>query len=320
MEPSSLRFDPRFLEEVVFFALRGHPETSVFQKKRDRLYEIEDVEERERAFQALNVAWFDRLGMAETIEKAVDEQPLISSKVRWCVVSQAAGKKEEGAELFVSSEEGLNDRERRTVRLLLRPESLLNPDRLLPFLRHELFHVTDMLDPSFGYEPSLPAAEGGPTHDRLLIDRYRILWDATIDGRLTRLGWHHNSVRAQRLSDFCRAFPMFDEMAEAVFSGFFDREPHTHAELVAFALNPRSAAEGSPSGFHPGTCCPLCGFLTHTFESKLESLSSEVVTQITKDFPLWDLSQGLCLQCADLYRTHALSARAASNLPGSPPR
>lgn len=317
MEVFSLRYDPRFMEETVFHALRGYPESWGFEKERNRLYELADAEERERAFQALNVAWFDQLGMAKPIEKAVRERPLVSSSAKCCVVSRAPGKKEEGAELFVSSEEGLSEKDQRTVRILLRPESLLQPEILLTFLRHELLHVADMLDPNFGYEPELPAVDGGPTHDRLLIDRYRTLWDATIDGRLTRLGWLYDSVRARRLSDFCRAFPMFGELAEAVFSRFFDREPHTHAELVAFALNPRSVAEGSTPGFHAGTCCPLCGFLTHTFEPKPASLPPDVVTQITQDYPRWDLSQGLCVQCADLYRTHALSARAAACLPGS---
>jgi hypothetical protein len=317
MEHAAVRYDSRFMEEAVFFALWDHPEASAFQKARDRLYEIADAEERDRAFQDLNREWFGRLEIADPIENAVREQPLVSSSITCCIVSQAPGKKEEGAELFVSTDEGLTEREHRTVRLLLRPESLLNPERLLTFLRHELFHIADMLDPGFGYEPALPAAEGGPTHDRLLIDRYRTLWDVTIDGRMSRHGWLSESSRADHLAYFGRLFSMLGDRTEEIFSRFFDHEPHTHVELVAFACNPRVDAGNAPHTFHPGSRCSLCGFPSYVFEPEPENLLAEVVAEITQDFPHWLPSQGLCMQCADLYRARRVSHRDDMVLRGS---
>lgn len=317
MKPGiSLCYDPGLVEEAVFLGAGEHAAAKRFHRERDQIYKIAHPEERERAFQDFYRAWFFHLGFTEQIEKALSEQPLLSAGVKGCLVARAPGKPEEGAELFVNPEEKLSDRERRTVSIFLRPESLLNPSVLLTFLRHELLHITDMLEPSFGYERELPAAEAGPTHNRLHKERYRALWDATIDGRMVRRGWADESLRAERLCDFRQIFPMFGEETEDLFSRFFDREPHTHAELVAFVLDPRAIA-GTAQGSHPGSRCPLCGFPTYTFEPEPEHLSPELVLQITQDFPRWHPSHGLCRQCADLYRARWLSVRAKMLLPGT---
>ncbi len=313
---SPLRYDPGLVEEAVFLAAEGHPEAKRFHRERDRIYRINHPEERERAFNELHRGWFLQLGLADQIEEAVSEQPLLSSGVNSCLVARAPGKHEEGAELFVNPEEKLSEKERRTVSVFLRPESLLDPSALLTFLRHELMHITDMLDPGFGYEPQLPPGEGGPTHDRLLKERYRVLWDATIDGRMVRRGWAPESLRAERLREFCDTFPMFGQKSESRFSYFFDQEAHTHAELVAFISDPR-AVMATPSAPHPGSRCPLCGFPTYDFEPEPEHLSPELLDQITRDSPRWRPTHGLCRQCADLYRARELSLQAALVVPGS---
>ena len=304
-----LYYDPGLVEEAVFLAIESHPEATRFHRERDRIYRIADPEKRERDFQNLHRRWFFELGLAEQIEEAISEQPLLSSEVKSCLVSRAPGKQEEGAELFVNSEEKLSNKEKRAVSIFLRPESLLHPAPLLTFLRHELMHIADMLDPGFGYEPDLPAAEGGPTHDRLLKERYRVLWDATIDGRMARRGWGVESLREERLREFRNTFPMFGEESESLFSRFFDREPHTHVELVTFVLDPRAIA-GTPQAPHPGGRCPLCGFPTYAFEPEPERLSPQLLVEIVQDFPRWRPSHGLCGQCADLYRARRLSAHA----------
>jgi hypothetical protein len=306
-----LRYDPGFIEEAIFFALRGRADSRAFHRERDRLYDI-GAEEREQLFQDLNLAWLERLELALPIEKAIDEQPLIAAKVKSCIVARAPSRKEQGAELFVSGEKNLDERERRAVRLLLAPESLSDDQTLLAFLRHEFFHIADMLDPGFGYEPSLPGAAGGPAHESLLRERYRALWDAAIDGRMVRRGWLSPAARSNALLSFARAFPNFGAETERIFSSFFDPGPHTHAELAAFARAPRSAV--GPAA--PESCCPLCRFPTRAFEPEACDLPQNVVAEIVRDFPTWRPSQGLCTQCADLYRASRLSAAAAKMLPG----
>jgi hypothetical protein len=312
----SFRYDPGLVEEASFLAVRGRPQERAFHAGRDRLYNLAHAEAQDRAFQDYHALWFTRLGLGAAIEQAFAEQPSIAQTVPGCVVGRALNRKDEGAELFVSPlAEGLSERDRRSVGLFLRPESLLDPDTLLGFLRHELFHIADMLNPDFAYEPTLPQSEGGPVYDRLLRDRYRALWDATIDGRLLRRGWVSSSVRERCLRDFARAFPMLGARAvEAfakAFARFFDIDQHTHAELVAFAGNP-----GGVSGpLSHGGRCPLCRFPTYAFEPHAEQLPTAVIARITRDFPAWLPSQGLCPQCADLYRAQPLSAAAVRQLP-----
>lgn len=309
-------YDPTLVEEAVFFAFKVPSESTRFHRERNLLYEIVDPEEREGKFRKLHLAWFIHLKLDDPIRRAVTEQPLLRSSVSRFVFAHAPRKREEGAELFVNTERGDNEKERRTVMIFLRPESLLDPLKLLLFLRHELLHIADMLDPIFGYEPALPAAEGGPTHDRLVKDRYRVLWDVTIDGRMVRRGWAPAALRTDRLAEFAHAFPVFGPETEQLFSHFFDGESHNHAQLVAFAQNPRVASGLWHIGLYPGGRCSLCGFPTYSLEPEPVCLPAEVVTQIIRDFPDWCPSDGLCVQCADLYRTCAISARAAQDLPG----
>src|SRR3972149_1455883 len=122
----------------------------------------------------------------------------------------------------------IQDPEQRWVGIRLDPHRLLDEEGLLAFLRHELFHIADMLDAAFGYEPRLPRGETGPTHERLLQDRYRVLWDIYIDGRLVHRNWAPSSVRDRRLEEFIRTFPMLADRVEEAFSRFFDSTPLTH--------------------------------------------------------------------------------------------
>ena len=307
-----LRYDARLVEEAVFFALRGHTDEEAFHAARNGFYDIADVEESGRVFQQYHISWFKRLGLGDVVERAFAEQSSIADGVQVCIVGRAISRKDEAAELFVGiPEEGLSEREIRSVGLLLRPQSLLDPESLLAFLRHELFHITDMLSPSFAYEPTLPQSEGGPTYDLLLRNRYRTLWDATIDGRLARLGWAPPSRREERWRDFVRAFPMLEEETAELFAYFFDCEPHTHSELMAFACDPNATSAVKKPMLQPGSRCALCQFPTYDFEPSPEALPVELIGQINQDFPQWRPGQGLCPQCADLYRARvtALGSR-----------
>ena len=315
----AVRYDPRLIEETVFHARRQRHDLKGFDAQRNRIYEVPDADERETRFNELHYSWFARLGLDKTIEAALQEQPLIASEVGNCFIVCAGQSKEEGAELFVAPTPRFEEGVRRTVRVALRPESLLDRERLLTFLRHELFHIADMLDPEFAYEPVLPNADGGPTHDHLITNRYRVLWDVTIDGRMTCRGWLPDSTRVEQLADFCGAFPMLGENAEGCFDRFFGAGQPRHSELAAFSLAPRTAggdATGKPT---PGAHCPLCKFPTHSYEPQPERLDDEVLAAIARDFPHWTAELGLCAQCADLYRANRLSLEAAKLLPGCTP-
>jgi hypothetical protein len=311
----AIHYDPRLVEEAVFHARRDSYVRQELDDQRNRIYEVADVDERERLFLDLNRTWFDRLGLGKVIEAALREQPLIAPQIGNCFVVYAAQAKEESAELFVA-QDARHDHRKRTLRILLRPESLLNSASLKTFLRHEFFHIADMLDPPFAYEPTLPKAPGGSTHDTLVTNRYRVLWDVTINGRMVRRGWCDGSVRDQQFDDFVRAFPMLHEEVAELFSKFFDLEQPKHTDLACFALDPRQASDNVKRQAAPGTHCPLCKFPTHAYEPDPNNLDAEVLTALKEDFPNWTASLGLCVQCADLYRSRQMSVDALRLLPG----
>jgi hypothetical protein len=348
----SVRYDPRLIEEAVFHARRNGHALKGFDAQRNRIYQVSDPDDRERQFHELHDSWFVRLGLNQTIDEALQEQPIIAAQVGSCFIVCAAESRAQGAELFVAQEERRESPGRRTLRVLLTPQSLLrptdkpvapsttpvrrnpereppnmagdraeglNPTSLRTFLRCELFHIADMLDADFAYEPALPKAEGVPTYDTIVTNRYRVLWDITIHGRMTRRGWLPASDRADQLAYFRDAFPMLKDNADESFNRFFDSDRPTHPELAAFAFDPRDAQGTGGDPCAPGAHCPLCKFPTHSFEPKPENLGADVVAAIKGDFANWTPSMGLCAQCADLYRASRLSLAAAKLLPGWTP-
>jgi hypothetical protein len=312
----TLHYDPKLLEEAVFHAQRDSCLARELDQRRSRIYGISEPEERERLFQSLYREWFARLGLGETIEKTLREQAIITALVNDCYLVCATQAKEEGAELFVAPDEALAGKQRRTLRILIRPGCLLEPESAITFLRHELYHIADMLDPDFAYEPVLPRTHAGPTYDTLITNRYRVLWDVTINGRMMRRGWLPETSHNQQLDDFRRAFPMLEEASEKFFQLFFDSDRPRHSELAAFAADPRAATGLLKNHIGAGTHCPLCRFPSHAFEPEPEKLDVEVLAAISRDFPQWFPARGLCAQCADLYRASRLSMAAARALPG----
>jgi len=311
-----VRYDPKLIEETVFHAQRDSWMARGLDQRRSRIYEVADPDEREQLFDDLYRSWFVRLGLGKVVDQTLQEQPIISTHVGTCYVVCATQAKEEGAELFVAPDRGLDENQRRTLRILIRPGSLLTQETAITFLRHELFHIADMLDPAFAYEPALPKTDGGPTYDTLITNRYRVLWDVTISGRMMRRGWISESVRDEQLRVFRYTFFIPEEKSRELFIRFFDGERPTHPELATFAFDPRGAIGSPNSASTPGTHCPLCRFPTHVFEPQPENLGSEVIAAINRDFPQWAPVLGLCAQCADLYRANGLSMAAARQLPG----
>jgi hypothetical protein len=227
-EALAVEYERGLVEATVLAALRGHPAEPAFLAERARLYEIADAEAREEAFASIHRLWFVGLALDQPLLVALAEHPGIAARCRRCIVSRTLVAREESADLLVAPPAPP------TVLVRVRAERLSAPDRVLAFLRHELLHIADMLDPAFAYEPRPPRAEG-PLQERGNTERYRVLWDAFVDGRLTRAGHLEAAARAVRREDFARAFPELGAGTEAAFARFFAATALTHADLVAFA-------------------------------------------------------------------------------------
>jgi hypothetical protein len=219
-------YEPALVEATV---LAAGGDGRAFHDERDPLYAIADAEAREAAFAALHARWFRRLGLDRSLPEALAERPEVPPACARTVVVRAGAAAAEAADLLVAPPG------RPTLLVRLTPDKLAAPARALAFLRHELLHVADMLDPRFGYEPRLPPTGGGRLLDDRRAERYRVLWSVCVDGRLAAEGRASADARRERLREFTGTFPELGAAAETAFRRFFDAPRRTHPELVAFA-------------------------------------------------------------------------------------
>jgi hypothetical protein len=306
-------FHPRLVERAVWAALRGRGEIAAFHRERDPAYALPDPDERDAAFTRLNSDWFLRLAIDAPVRQAIGEQAAALSAVLRILIAPVDRDAEQGAELYVASAE------ERSVVVSVRPEVLADSYRVLEFLRRELLHIADMLDPAFDYEPALPPQAAGPTLDRLLQDRYRVLWDCSVDGRLAQRGWSALDARERRRREFAAAFGFLGDKAEDAFARVFDGPRPRHPEFVAMATDAEASFGVGPGSTRRPGRCPLCGCPTFDFEPSPASLPAAALAAIRTEFPAWWPEQGLCPQCADLYRARAMSEEAVASLPGTTP-
>jgi hypothetical protein len=240
---TALAYSPELVEEAVLLAERTLPaaDRRAFRRERDRLYERSDLDERERQFRSLHRHWFVRLGLGRAVEQAIAESVRHVHRVREARIVGAIAQREEGADLVDRVVTDTGGQEPLLV-IRLRPETLLDSAAVRALLRHELIHVADMLDPEFGYQRTLPPTGEGPSADTIVRDRYRVVWDVTIDGRLARAG-RGTTARSARWTEFAATFPMLGDHLPDAFEAWFDCAKPTHAALAAFARAPAAAHE-----------------------------------------------------------------------------
>ena len=246
---SPITYDARLVEETVLLAERGLStgERTRFRSERDRIYEAEDSDEREARFDELHSRFFIQLGLDRPLHASLSAHPDILRRVAGCHVRRAVAQRDEGADLRDDlSPATPPDRRAPVLVLRLRPQSLLVPDRLIRFLRRELQHVADMLDPAFGYQRELAAEEADPAVVSLLRERYRVVWDTTVEGRLARRQGPDPPALLARRAEFLRAFPALGGDAEAVFEVWFNAPRPTHPAILRFVRASRPAALPAP--------------------------------------------------------------------------
>ena len=326
IHPIQCRYDVRLVETAVHRAIQTRSGVSqqLFHREREAAYGIADPDARDERFGQVHRRWFARLGLGRPLDRALAEARASLTQVEECRVATAVSRKDELADLFDRSAVGdsldgvqsgvdLPANASKVILVRLRPEAFLDPPALLAFLRHEFLHLADILDPSFAYQRRLPCVDAGPSYDHVLRNRYRVVWDTTIDGRLLRRGFANPEVRSARFKEFRAAFPMLGGEVGQEFERWFDAEHPTHERLVAFIRDPASFGD-TPEGRFAGRC-PICRFPTAVLDPHPERLSEEAREELHDDYPWWRLELGVCSQCVDLYQArHASSApRFTSN-------
>lgn len=262
-----------------------------FNMERERIYRVGNPDEREDAFQQLHLKWFRDWGLEDVLKKFASGLARFESSLISLTYRKARNRQDEGAELYTNA-----TGERRAV-IALRGERFDNDATLEIFLRHEIFHLRDMLDPAFGYEPDLKIPGITQTQKRLATERYRVLWDTAIDARLARDKFAIATPREKYSALVDRAFSFWPaERRAEVFEQVWSGRGLNHALLAVFASDPRGHDHVGPSAGQP---CPLCGMPTFGW-ADAESLVP-VAHIISREFATWKREHGACGRCAEVY-------------------
>ena len=302
-EPSLISFDPGLVEETVLLAersLNGEQQRE-FRAQRDRLYGLSDPDESEARFAGFHAEWFVRLALGDEIRALLDENPAFGAHpapVSRCAVIRAIGAKEEGADLH--EERGRRHEAGKPALVIkVRPATLLASWRLRLLLRRDLLQVADMLDPAFEYSLATPEVEGGATREKLIRDRYRVVWDVSVDGRLASRGMSNEEVEGDRRNEFLASYGALGSEAAGRFERLFRGPRPTHPQMWAMACSPGGAG-----------LCPLCRFPTPVLQAAPALLPAALIAAIREEFPQWCPEAGLCAHCADLYASRPASFHA----------
>ena len=293
-----LRYDDDFIEAAVFTVASGRrpgvPSLQIhrYHRERERCYDILDPDNRAAAFFKMHLDWFREWGLEKLLLGVVNEYPLLAPAITTLAFRKVRMKKDEGAELYVSAETD------RSAVVAMRPERFKRDEAVAGLLRHEFMHLSDMVDPAFGYSPTLNLPGLNPTQQRITRDRYRLLWDITIDGRLFRTG-HSVNNREEHEAIFHRTFSFWPEIrrSQAFASHWNDATPR-HENLLTLAADPRDLSQAvAPL---PGSLCPLCHFPTFEW-TDVSALSPDTLAKLRGEFPQWTLEQGACGRCVEMY-------------------
>ncbi len=303
-----LEYSPSLIEEAVMCFISGKEEEIAFRDDRNALYDIEDSEQRETAFQNFHLSWFAKLALDTPLLESLRSYPLIISKVDRVAIVQAPAKKKEGAELFRRNNKLYSDDEKKTsILITLTPEWFSKSDKLLDYLRHELQHIEDMLNPDFKYKINSSNPKVNSVIDSLFLQRYSVLWDLTVDGRLSKKEWQTSLSKEKHFEIFQQAFQLPQGETFQLFEYFFDNPIPTHEELEDFAIDPfgwlqdrknakdvKHASKGN---------CSLCNFISTDLLTNPELFPKEIMELIHKENPDWKLSDPVCSHCIDIYES-----------------
>jgi len=167
-----IRYDPALLDATVSALIQEREASGDIRFTRE-YHALTDAaycvapSAREEAFQQIHRRLFRQWHLTGPLEAILAEFPTLQEQVQTLWVVRAPTPRDEGADL------GFPGRTAAIVRLL--PRRFLDPSGLGRLLRHELTHLTDMLDPTFAYEPREQIPEALPAEEPLVRDRYRLI-------------------------------------------------------------------------------------------------------------------------------------------------
>lgn len=315
----AIQYDPSLMEAVVARALASawpapaDFTSEAFHVQADPLYRLREADGRPARFRQLFAGWFRRGGFDRAIVDALDEFPDVAGAISRVTVTAAASPPDERADLARGGDRPATPADGKLwLGIAVQPARFLNRPLLRRWLRHELWHVRDMLAPAFAYRrEDLTAGSADRLPQRVVQDRYALLWSLSIEARVQRAGLLPLSSEEERLARLAVAFPNFPpETRRAAFDSIGVTLGLRHAEILELARWPRRLvgedvrADIAVSPL-PGSPCPLCRFPTFHWADLSGAAAEPVANAIREAYPTWDCDQGVCLTCFDLFSIRA---------------
>ena len=296
----SIRYDLDFLEAVVEYVLRQRREAGdrsideSYRRAADRIYARYDrPEDRRSSFGVLHARLFEEMGCGKPLAEAAAR---FAGRITTVLVARAWTRAEEGVELGTDG---------CAVGARILPARFASATELRRFLHHEFEHVADIVDETFAYGSDVGDSSGRMA--RLHGDRFGLLWDCAVDGRVARSGEIPLHPRQELEEECARLYPALprEAVAEAV-RRLWEGERPTYVTLVRWATDPLALAAwvgwaAEPEGGSappPGAPCPLCGFPTYAWAPAIDFLVEQLIQE---DFPAWRRRDGACARCVEAY-------------------
>ena len=307
----NILYDPYMVEEIVFSKLReiegtGNMELyEQYHNLSDRIYELDDEDERSDGFVELNKEFFNTLGFSEVVRGVVNEFPEFHEKIEEIHIRKPTTMIEVGSDL-------VDERRKAVIRLF--PEQFMDITHLRKFIRHELMHVVDMLGEKFGYKEGKLAKL--PVEETIVREKYKLFWDIFIDSRLEKRGKETVRSKDERFGEFEKLYARLPaDGKKAVFEGLWKEENLTHDKAVELAKDftklvavyggtLQEGVKEAKKVLIPGSPCPLCSFPTFNWLDTA-SLDEQIIRLIKADFPDWQIYDGICDRCAECYTVRA---------------
>lgn len=304
-----VRYHPELIEQSVWLAVRREASLEhELHRDVDPIYKSFTGDAREQRFQHTFAGWFARLRLDAFVDEALSHFSRIVHELRECIVRPAVRRKSEGAELFVPAESAP---QQGTLAIQLCPESLINTEGARDGMLRELQHVEDMLDPAFGYEREV--IDGLPSHRQVTLERYRLLWDIRVERILTKQGLIARSHPTKLRERFAQAFMVAQiSPPDGLFDRLWEQDVGAHSDLFTWSNDPRAWFESLTGQVRArntralGDPCPICTFPTFDWFPLTEPVQQELVARLRRARAGWDVSDGMCRQCAETYLSGVL--------------
>lgn len=309
-----LEFDPNLVEEVIFRELKTKEEsgdftfTNEYHSLMDPVYENFPLDERPAEFKKIEWDFFRKFGFFNLVKEIFDEFPELEEKVAGGVIAKARNPFDEGSSITKGPSEEPQQK-RIVVRLL--SDRFQETTYLKKLLRHELIHVSDMLNDSFGYRDERLGCN--PMEESIIKERYGVFWDIFVDSRLIREGKETVLDRESRYMEFESLYKKIpSEVKIAVFDVLWQDNHLTHDRILELAKDvnkvmeiseglPLHSVQKAKKTLLPGAQCPLCQFRSYNWVENLEQ-EPYLIDSIKKDFPDWEYEDGICERCFEVYK------------------